>query len=394
MASFDKRIRSFLIRFRFPLTVFVVWRVLLFAIIFFGLLYFPLQDNFLGGGKATYLKNPFFWSWLNFDGEHYLEITRRGYQPLTYFFFPLYPLLIRLTAFLGGFRNPSFYAISGLTISNLSFLIGLIGFYKLVKLDYSEKIANLSLILLLVFPTSFFFGSFYTEGLFLALSVWALYFARKKNFFFSAVLVGLATATRVVGIALIPAILIEAWPFIVRRPLRVPPLKVIFSILIAPAGLLAYMYFLKVRTGDPLEFFNTIGIFGPQREAGFVFLPQVFYRYIFKILPNLNYSALLGFYTPVLELTSAFLFLGLTIVSLFKLRLSYSIYMLIAYLIPTLSGSFSSFPRYVLILFPAFMVAANYLSRKSLYFRLVIYLILILNLFICLALFSRGYWIA
>ena len=50
--------------------------------------------------SSVYHSNFLLWSWANFDGEHYLNIARHGYQVIRgqseYAFFPLYPLLINL----------------------------------------------------------------------------------------------------------------------------------------------------------------------------------------------------------------------------------------------------------------------------------------------------------
>jgi len=376
---------------KFILSIFLSWRVLLLVSIYFAIHYLPLQENFLGGGMQTYLANPYFWSWLNFDGEHYLEIVRQGYQPLTYFFFPLYPVIVKLISILIGLKSTLSLAIVGLVVANISFLIGLLGLYKLTRLDYTKKQAKLTIFLLLLFPTSFFFGSLYTESLFLALVVWAFYFARKKNFILSSLLTGFATATRVIGIAIIPALFFEFYQA-QKKDKRL--LKDIWALFLMPMGLLIYMYYLKVTTGDPLEFFNTISIFGPQRESGLVLLPQVFYRYIFKILPNLNYSTILGFYTPLLEFVIAGTFLVASIFSFYKLRLSYAIYLAFAYIIPTFSGSFSSMPRYVTVLFPAFLLFSTGISKLSKKIRLIIYLLLFVSLFFSTILFSRGYWVS
>src|SRR3989338_666472 len=116
--------------FIFVFSAFVIWRVTLFIIVFFGVKFVPLQNDFLGGGITEYIKNPYLWSWFNFDGEHYLSIIREGYRPLTYFFFPGFPLLIKYIAglFVGSMYS---YAVLGLTISNAIFFVALIGFWKL-----------------------------------------------------------------------------------------------------------------------------------------------------------------------------------------------------------------------------------------------------------------------
>ncbi len=365
---------------------------MLFVFLFFAIGLVSLQESFLAGNLSGYLKHPFLWAWANFDGEHYLSIAYQGYQPLTYFYFPAYPLTIYFVAILLGGSFKALVA-SGLLISNISFFVALIGLWKLIKLDYKKDIARLAILLLLIFPTSFYFGSIYTESLFLALVVWSFYFARKGKWIMAGLLGAVLTATRVVGLALIPALLIEA--YLQRRENKKLNLfPVAIGILLSTLGIFAYMFYLNIATGDPLEFFHNVSIFGQQRSSGLVILPQVFYRYFFKVLPSINYSYFPVVFVTYLEIVTAVVFLGLTIASFFKLRLSYVFYLAIGYIIPTLSGSFSSFHRYVLILFPAFILSAIWLAKRKKWIKAIIFAILILGLLIATSLFTRGFWVA
>ena len=192
---------------KFLLFSFLSWRVLLFVFLFLAASIIQLQEKFLGGNLEGYLRAPYLWAWVNFDGEHYLSIAYQGYLSLTHFYFPASSLI---TQFLASLFNQNFITIviSGLLVSNVSFLVALIGLWKLIRLDYKKKIASLAILLLLVFPTSFYFGSFYTESLFLMLVVWAFYFARKQKWLLAGILGAVLTATRIVGIALIPALFV------------------------------------------------------------------------------------------------------------------------------------------------------------------------------------------
>lgn len=376
----------------FILNSFLVWRIALFLIVFFSVKYVPLQSNFLGGGISEYIKNPYFWSWFNFDGEHYLSIIREGYKPLTYFFFPGFPLLIKYIA--GLFVGSMYlYAVLGLTISNAIFFIALVGFWKLITIDYDEKIAKIAIILLLVFPTSFYFASFYTEALFLATVVWSMYFARKGYWLTSGIIGGFSSLTRLIGVVLFPSLIIDNLYF--KNNSKKIKLKLsTFYILLVPLGLFVYMYFQWKVTGDPLNFLHTVGIFGEQRSSSFVMLPQVFYRYIFKIIPNLNINYFPSMFTIFMEFFVSLLFLVVSILSFYKLRLSYSVYILLGYLIPTLSGSFSSLPRYVIVLFPAFILVSLWLRNKSLFIKTAVYSLSVICLVISTMMFARGYWIS
>ena len=377
---------------KFLVLSFISWRISLFIFLFFALSTVSLNTDFLGGGLTEYLKNPHLWAWINFDGEHYLSIAYQGYQPLTYFYFPAYPLLTRLVATLfdQSYKN---LAVVGLLVSNISLLFTLLGLYKLVLLDFKKKVAYLAIALLLLFPTSFFLGSFYTESLFLALAVWSFYLARQKAWFWAAVLASLASATRVVGLALFPALILEWW-FQSYKTRQKPAPRSFFYLFLAPLGLIFYMAYLQRVTGDPLEFLHSVEIFGQQRSSTFVILPQVFYRYFVRILPSLNYNYFPVVFSTLLEITTALLFLALSIAAFFRLRLSYAAFLALGYIIPTLSGSFSSLPRYVLVLFPGFILMAYYLNGLSRSAKLVIMGVLSASLAIATAMFVRGYWIA
>lgn len=350
---------------------FIIWRLLIFIPIFLSPFFFELQKNFLGGGLQNYLTNPFLWSWANFDGEHYLSIAKMGYGGGEQSFFPLYPLFLKF--FGGGIWG-------GLIISNMAFLLALFGMYKLAKLDYSEKVSKLAIILLLLFPTSFYFAGVYTESLFLALVIWSFYFFRKEKYFLSGILGSLSAATRVIGV-----ILIYLYVFIKRK---------INFILLIPLGLISYMYYSYITWGDYLKFFNSASGFGEQRSDHLIMLPQVFYRYFVKIIPNLTWSYFPVVFTTFLEITTAILFLYIICISFKKLDIKYWIFLVLAYLVPTFSGSFSSLPRYVLVIFPAFFFLSTKVIKLPKLLRLGIYVILGIILLISQMLFVRGYFVS
>lgn len=371
------------------LFIFVLWRTVLFLFVFLGEKWFILQNDFLGGGKSMYASNPYLWSWLNFDGEHYLAIAREGYRPLTYFFFPLYPLMTRYLGELlgGGLIN---FVVGGLVISNGLFLGTLFGLYKLLKIDYKGLVVWRVIFLLLIFPTSFYFGAYYTESLFMFLVVWSFYLARQGKWFWVGILGVLATATRVIGVVLLPALLIEWWLQSGKK--RDVNLDLVYVFLI-PLGLTSYMYYLAKVAGDPLEFLHSVEIFGSQRSASFVMLPQVFYRYVFKIIPSLtNYWPIV--FVTLMEFLVGAMYLIMGVLGWWKLRKSYWIFMVGGYIMPTLSGSFSSLPRYVLPLFPGFILLSLYIGKLPKLVQMVTYVALMACLVVASAMFMRGYWVA
>ncbi|EKE13917.1 MAG: hypothetical protein ACD_12C00753G0001, partial [uncultured bacterium] len=195
--------------FYFIAGVLLIWRSLLFLFSFLGGVLlafkptFPYSDIYLiSSGLPDWV-----WSFANFDGVHYLTIAKNGYSAqFTQVFFPLFPIIINILHRIFPIINP---IIIGLFISNLFFLFTCLVFYKLLKLDYKNDVVRWGIIFLCFLPTSFFYGSLYTESLFLFLIIAAFYAARKKFWWLAGALGGLASATRFVGIFLLPALLWE-----------------------------------------------------------------------------------------------------------------------------------------------------------------------------------------
>jgi len=132
------------------------------------------------------------------DTFWYLDIASRGYQwngnPLeqqNVVFFPLYPLLMRLSgALLGG--HP---LAGGLAVSLLAFLFALVYLWRLVADQFGTETATAAVVLLCSFPFAVFFSAVYTESVFLLIIVAAFFHARRREFGTAAVwglLAGLA----------------------------------------------------------------------------------------------------------------------------------------------------------------------------------------------------------
>lgn len=373
---------------QFVLKSYLFWRIGTIIIAVLAINFVPLLgENFFGGKLVNYLKAPLIWGWSNFDGEHFTSIALYGYKSLQQFYFPIYPFLIRSIA---AFFGPELinYVWSGIIISNVSLVLSLLGLYKLARLDYSEKISRLATILILFFPTSFYFGAVYTESFFLALAVWSFYLFRTNKFLFASVLASLASGTRAVGITILPAFLIN-----ILQNIKLIK-KELLSLLIIPIGLFSYMYYLFLYWGGSVKLYQAYTLFGEQRADHIVLLPQVFYRYFVKIIPNLSWNYLPVAFTVLLEITAATLFLYLIIISFRKVRWDYWIFSVLGYLIPTTSGSFSSMPRYVILLFPMFFVLAEKLIGLKKPLLITILILMSIILAVTQVLYFRGYFVS
>lgn len=385
------------------LSLFLAWRIGLFFIAFMAILIFPK----FGGSfpyanvalETTNLPN-WIWGFGNFDGVHYLRLAQNGYNAeFTQAFFPLYSILINTVNILP--RNPSLdtkifvdpsYFYTAFIISNIFLLLSLWLFYKLVKIDFNDKIALSSLALLLSFPTSFYFGSIYTESLFLFLTLCSFYFARTNKFILAGIAGALASATRIFGLFLVPVLMIEVYLRVKDKGIKLKSkefAKALGGILIAPIGIILYMWYLKINFSNPLYFLTSQPSFGAERTStDIILLPQVFYRYI-KIFTTVPLQSQV-FFTAALEFIFTLVILVAVILLFKKIRLSYFIFIIGCLIIPTLTGTLSSMPRYVLMSFLAFPLFASILGRN---FKYLVFSFIILQI-VLLSLFIRGYWVA
>ncbi|MFH1601757.1 MAG: hypothetical protein ABIB61_02250 [Candidatus Shapirobacteria bacterium] len=381
-------------------------------------------STYLGRGNEELKKLSFFWSRANFDGLHYLGISRWGYGHLQQAFFPFFPKLISLFH-----KLVSNYLLSGIFISNLFLLLCFWLFPKLLAQgNIKGKIIEESTLFYFFFPTAFFFGSVYTESLFLFLVLLTFYLAKKGKFLGAGIAAGLASYTRLVGIFLLPALLLEYYEQFSKRRMkeriaalkeritsyrksgfayliksRARHFKFLAFILFSASGLLFYMNYLLKTTGSALFFLEVQAGFGAQRSVTkLILLYQVFWRYLKMIFTVAPYQWI--YFNVWFEFIIALIFLFLLLWGWYKrreykIKSSWLLFASLSCLLPSLTGTFSSLPRYVLVCFPCFIVLAHLscdLAKKhrlSWLPKAYWILNLLLFIFIC-AFFFRGFWVA
>lgn len=185
-----------------------------------------------------YLLEPFMNNQVAWDSEYYLGIAIGGYEdpcipaipptgkaivpctnttppvpgntgkpmPLSYAFFPLYPLLMRLFSFplsLLGMNPIATATLAGVIVSALGTLAAMLSLYDLTRESLGEEGSLRAVFYLLIFPTGFFLVQVYTEGLFVGLAFACLAMLKQKHLFYAALLGAAATLTRAVGMALV-----------------------------------------------------------------------------------------------------------------------------------------------------------------------------------------------
>jgi hypothetical protein len=297
---------------------------------------------------------------VRWDSIHYLNIASRGYRHAgDTVFFPLYPLLIRGVGFLTGSM-----VLSGAIISWAAFAAALVVLHLLTRLELGDRAADATVLLLAFAPVSLFFGALYTESLFLALSVGAMYSARRGRWWLAVALGTLAALTRVTGVLLVLPLAI------VRR--RGRGIAWLASIPAAFAGYLAFIaahgfgllaplvqesQYRRSMTGPAGTVVAALraALSGPRAHA--IYAPSLGG----PISPGAESILLLAVLViAVLALLAVFR----------RLPLGYGAYAATALLVcissPAAGQPLKSVDRYVLTIFPLWMAAGAWLSERRL----------------------------
>jgi Gpi18-like mannosyltransferase len=289
------------------------------------------------------------------DAARFLGIATSGYDrdDGSAAFFPGYPLAVRAVAWL-PFVGPLGAA---LLVSNAAFAMALLLMYGLARLEFgSTSVARRSVLFLAVFPTAIFFLAPYSESLFLVLSLWAYWAARRERWGWAALAAALAASTRAVGIVLLPALAVEA----VHRwredgGALLPRLGAAAATLAGPALYLGYW---------ALHLHDLAGPFDAQRTWRRSFgLPWITvvnaWRYAWR------YQSYWMFDVIVVGIVTVAIVAGVH-----RLRPTYLTYaglsLLIPLCYPEAGRPLLSMPRFVAVLFPAFWIIALAVERRKL----------------------------
>jgi len=198
----------------------------------------------------------------NWDGEWYLSIVERGYaydttKRSSVAFFPAYPLLAWGLARATGV-DP---IVSLLIISHASLIAAFaltLAYVRLRFPDDKQELGEYVLLSLGLFPTALFFRMAYSESLFVLLTVLCLYgMERRWPLLILALLVGFATATRPVGLALLPPFVLHVWHRSASR--QQFGIRLTWLLPLSLWGIAAYMGYQWLTFGEPLAFFKTQG---------------------------------------------------------------------------------------------------------------------------------------
>lgn len=303
-------------------------------------------------------------SWMRWDANHYRNLAELGYhgyvedgEHLFLVFFPLYPWLVRLLHHV----IPS-YELAGLALSSACYVAGCFVLAKLTTEDFGRKTAVTALGLFSAYPFAFFFGAFYTESLFLLLSVTTFYLIRRHRWLWAGLVSALAAMTRMHGMLLTMAALVEY--VTAEKPLeklrtknwqalgydlwrKVLPLGLVL------AGVGAYLWLNYDVAGDPFKFSFY------QRDhwyQGFEPLPSCLRTIWETLLGNWNGELMYTVWGPDLAMFAVGL--GVLIYGVRRLPPTWAAYLLLCLLVNYSLSWPLSCGRYMACAFPLFVTVA------------------------------------
>ena len=195
---------------------------------------------------------------VNWDGQFYRSIVQDGYQynpraMSNVAFLPVLPLMGAGVAGILGITGE--YSL--LIIANCACWAVFVMLHRYVAIRSPQdgpEAADWTLLALALVPTGFFLRMAYTESLFLLFVVLVLYgIAVRWPLVLVALIAGLATATRSVGVGLIPVVVFYAWFSSHGRIGRFAG-RLAFALPLSCWGIIAFMSFQYFRFGEPLAF--------------------------------------------------------------------------------------------------------------------------------------------
>ncbi|MEM2111436.1 MAG: glycosyltransferase family 39 protein [Candidatus Bathyarchaeia archaeon] len=316
------------------------------------------------------------------DSNIYIDIAKNWYvnvgeQRLYIVFFPLYPLLIRLTTFDYQYIN-----LSALLISNLSSLIASIYLFKLVKFEFEEDVAERAVLYLNIYPTAYFMSAIYTEALFLALIMTSVYYTRKERWSIAGILGFLATLTRSFGVVLLPTMLVE---YFLQRKWRWRKIdKNILWTGLVFVGFIIYLFINYQVTGNPFTFMEIESSHWYQNLDPMSGLNNAWRWATTASFPD---NIMLGSAQIIFAVLGLLSIVGSL---LLHLRLSYAVYAFFTWMMSISTGWWISVPRYIMAVFPLFMLFGLFGRRRG--FNYLAIAIFSTALYSFTILFSSGQW--
>ncbi|HEY7122860.1 MAG TPA: mannosyltransferase family protein [Ktedonobacterales bacterium] len=320
--------------------------------------------------------------WARWDGVWYVLLAAQGYAPQVNIldaFFPAFPGLIHVVGVLFGGN----YLLAGVLVNRVLLLLTVMLFTQLVREESGDQAAKLAPLYFVLVPAAVFLLAVYTEVLFLLACVACFLAMRHQRWWLAGLCCALATATRLPGIILAGAVLVEG---IQQRQFW----RGMGAAAMGLAGLAAYAFYLLVALRDPLAFQHAYKLGWGDRHFTLNVLAAPA-QDILWLVTHWPWHGQGAFIT--LSYVLALVVDGILLLVMWRaLRWSYRVFLLGNMLLPLLSGTLFAYNRYSLVLFPFLLVACRWTATRPTLRQTVL---LTMGCFSVLniVLFTASYWV-
>jgi hypothetical protein len=184
--------------------------------------------------------NLFLRTFDRWDSRWFVRIAEHGYSTRqSAAFFPVYPMLVRALGWV--VRND---VAAGMIVSLVAAAGCAVLLHRIALRRLSVDAARSVVVLFAFYPLAFVFTAVYSDSLFLLFVLLAFDAADRGRALLAGAAAALAVDTRLLGVALVPALAIVFWPS-VRR---------LAPLLLVPAALGLWMLYLHQHFGDAFAF--------------------------------------------------------------------------------------------------------------------------------------------
>ena len=298
------------------------------------------------------------------DALSYESIAKTGYDKQRFDnkahnwgFFPVYPLLVSVF-------HADFYLV-GMVVSNVLFLVSLGLLFLVSKMfGLDEDKANLAVLFAAIYPTSYFFSMPFTESLFFCTTLLSVYLALKDRWWLAGVAGAVASATRITGVLLF--VLLGILYFQRRGKLIKSDA---LSLLLVPLGLVTFMAYIWRVTGNPFA------VIQAQAASGRSTSPIFFLRPMISFIVHPRAFAGWGF-EPLAFAVAALVFFCAFLLARWK-EWALAAYSFLSVVLPLSTGTLTSIPRYMMVVFPIYIVLAKLKGQQAITFAFTVLLALL-----------------
>lgn len=308
-------------------------------------------------GRGSWLLERFVW----WDSFHFLRIVERGYLPpelpcCDQAFFPGYPFVTWLVRPLSGGNA----VLAGLVVTQLAASVAVVLLWRLAARSAGgdERAGRNAVLLLAVTPFGIFLSSVYSEALFLALSLGAWLAGSTRRWWLAGVLAGAAAAVRINGLFLAAALAVMYLTQL-RADGRWRPRPDAVALAVPGLVVAAYFGYLHARTGSWTNW-QDAQVIAWHRETDWPWRGLARGWESLRTAPSHDLVL-----SRAADLVTAIAGIMLTGVLLARRRYDEAVLIGLNVAVLVCSTMIVSTPRYALMWFPAYLMAARLSVRRG-----------------------------